>query len=926
MQAQGAEMEDGKVRTFLFTDVEGSTRLWESQPVAMRNALADHDDLVRRAVAAHRGTLVKMIGDGAHVAFEDAADAIAATVELQRGLRELAGRHGIALKVRCGLHAGTCEMRDGDFFGAAVNRAARIMGAASGGQVLLSQAVVEAAAERLPDAAAVADLGEVRLRDLARPVRVYELRHPDLDGPFPPLRSLDATPNNLPLVLTSFVGREDDVRRAREVLAGDRLVTITGTGGIGKTRLALQVAAEAIDRFGDGVWLVDLSALSDGGRIGPAIAQVLGLREEDEPVESTLSRYVADRRMLLILDNCEHLLDACARIVSSLLAGAADLRVLATSREALGVGGERVLALAPLDVSAPDGLLAQASPAASLFVDRARDKRPDFVPGSRDLRLIDDIVRQLDGIPLAIELAAARTHALTLADIAARLPDRFRLIAGGPRGSQPRQRTLEALIGWSYDLLAAEEKRAFAGLSVFAGGFDLAAAEAVCGAAGTLDLVDALVAKSLVVAYPRAGGMRYRMLDSIREFARARLAERDDADEHRDRHVLWCASLARAAYEAMRSPREAAFIERLDDEQENLRSAIARACARPSLHQAALTLTAKLWRYWHMSGRMSEGRGHVERALAVSAGAPASLPRADALYAAGALAKNQGDLVHAARRLNEACAMYEAQGAHRDAAAALGSLGNVRQDQGDCVAARRLHEQALDLFRRVGDRSAEATALLNLGSVAMDLGEWQAAQGLHEEALALARKIGVGAVECLAEANLGDLALYREDAAGARPHFERALARSREVRFRGVEATALVNLAALVDADGDPAGARAMAREGIQMLHEAGSKGPLIDALETVAELFALEGDSAMAADLLAAAIEARQALGVGMTPRGARARARTRALVGERRAARAWTLAEAVEASLDRLGDTPSPAQADTRRTNQHATSRRDA
>ena len=872
-------------QTFLFTDLEGSTRLWEIAPAAMRDALAAHDALARRLVAASGGAVVKSSGDGVHAVFADAAAALAAVLAFQRGLAALADAHALPLRARCGLHAGACEQRDGDYFGGVVNRAARIMSAGSGGQMLLSQAVVDATRGRLPPGARVVDLGLARLRDLARPERLYQLEHPDLPAVFPPLRSLDATPNNLPLQLTSFLGREDDVARIRALLADARLVTVTGPGGIGKTRLALQVAADTVDRYADGAWFVDLAPLADPDEVAATVAQVLGVREETSAaVDTALARHLAARHVLLVLDNCEHVLGACVTLAGALLAAAPGLVILATTRESLHIPGERVWPLAPLPLPAADDPAADMAPAVRLFVERARDTRPDFAPGPSDLETIAGICRRVDGIPLAIELAAARTRALTVAEIGRRLADRFALLAGGHRAALPRQRTLDALIGWSYDLLEGGERDLFVRLSVFAGGFELDAAAEVCAAAGdavaTIDVVEALVAKSLLVAYERGAAMRFRMLDTIRAFARDRLIAVDPAGALQDRHVAWCVALAQAGHDALRGAQQAEWIERLDAEADNLRTALAWATARPPLHAAALTIAAKLWRYWHLTGRMTEGRALVARALAATAHDPALPARADALYAAGALAKNQSDLMEAARHLDDAYAAFHAQGRERDAAAALGSLGNVRQDLGDLATARALHARAHELFCRVGDRAAEATALLNLGSICVDLGEWDAALQYHERSLALARELGLGTVECMGESNLGGLALDRDDAHTARRHFERALALARRIHFRVVEATALASLAAIALAGGDREAARPLARDAIAILAEAGSKATLIEALETAAELCALDGATSTAARVLAATAVGRGELALPLLPRARRTRERVQALV----------------------------------------------
>ncbi len=429
--------EQSEVRTYLFTDIEGSARMWEEDPERMRPALARHDAIARSAVEKHGGVVVKMTGDGLHAAFEDPLDALGATLELQQALADPESTAGVALNVRCGLHAGADERRDKDFYGTAVNRAARIMSAAHGGQVLLSQAVAAMIGQRLPGGVALRDLGSVRLRDLALAERVFQLVHPDLRRDFPALRSLEATPNNLPQQLTSFIGREAVLAHIKELLAQSRLLTLFGVGGIGKTRLSLQVAAEVLDNFPDGGWLVELATLRDPQLVPQAVASALGVKEAaGRPVLEALLKFLKNRHLLLILDNCEHLLQACAELARQALQAGGHSKVLASSREPLHVAGETTYQVPAL----PE------SEAASLFIDRATAAQPSFQVSSDIAPAIANVCGRLDGIPLAIELAAARVRTLPVQKIAARLDDRFRLLTRGDQTALPRQQTLRALM------------------------------------------------------------------------------------------------------------------------------------------------------------------------------------------------------------------------------------------------------------------------------------------------------------------------------------------------------------------------------------------------------------------------------------------------------------------------------------------------
>ena len=448
----------------------------------MSQALAAHDALARSAVECRHGTVVKLTGDGIHAVFDDALAALAATLDMQQALADPAATCGVSLRVRCGLHAGVVERRDNDYFGSPVNRAARIMSAAHGGQVLLSQAVVDCVREILPAAISLRDLGRVRLKDLSSPEHVYQVVHPDLRQDFPALRSLEATPNNLPQQPTRFIGRDKELEELKRLLAKTRLLTLTGSGGCGKTRLSLQGAADALERFPDGVWLVELAPLGDPGLVPQTVATVLGLKEEPgRPITRTLTEYVKDKKLLLLLDNCEHLLDATAKLADALLRQCPDVRILASSREALGIAGEQSYRVPSLSLPDPKKTQTPESiaqfEAVQLFTDRAVLARADFRITAQNAATLASVCSRLDGIPLALELAAARVRSLSLEAIDRNLNERFRLLTGGSRTALPRQQTLRSLIDWSYDLLNDPAKRLLQRLSVFAGGWRMEAAE-----------------------------------------------------------------------------------------------------------------------------------------------------------------------------------------------------------------------------------------------------------------------------------------------------------------------------------------------------------------------------------------------------------------------------------------------------------------
>ena len=555
--------------TFLFTDVEGSTGLWQLSPAPMRGAMARHDELVRTAIAGAGGTVFSTGGDSFAAAFGRADDAIAAAVAMQTALQAEDWPDGVELRVRIGVHTGEADERGGDYFGPAVNRAARVMAAAHGGQVLVTLATEEIVRDELPPGTRSRAVGEVALRGFDRSERVFQLVVDALPmRSFPPLPGAGGRPGNLPTPATSFRGREEELAHLFPVLERSRLVTLVGPGGVGKTRLAIEAAARTSERFPDGVWFCELAPVVEGGGAVHAIAFDVGapLREGTNLVEQLVAG-LRGRRALLVLDNCEHLLDDVAAIVEALVAGWSEGSMLCTSREGLGPAGEQLW---------PVGGIGEAG--AALFLDRARALVPDFAPDDAGLAAIDGICRRLDGIPLAIELAAARVRTLAPEEIGARLADRFRLLRGSARGRVERHQTLQNTVSWSYNLLNAPEQRLFERLSVFAGGFDVAAAEAVCAdeaidEADVLDLLDSLVDKSMVTSAPGGRIGRFSMLETLRQFAADLLAGRGGSDLWRDRHAGHYAAMTTSLMARCWTPEEPAVWAAFDLEWDNLRAA-----------------------------------------------------------------------------------------------------------------------------------------------------------------------------------------------------------------------------------------------------------------------------------------------------------------------------------------------------------------
>ncbi len=689
--------------TFLLTDIEGSTKLWEAGAEETAVSIARHYELLHAAVALHGGVRPVEQGEGDSVvgAFSRASDAVAAALDVQRAFTLEPWPAGGDLRVRVALHTGEIRMRDArNYFGPTIIRCARMRAIGHGGQTLLSDATRDLVVDALPEAAGLRDLGPHRLKDLGRPERIWQLVHPDLADDFPPLRSLGAMPTNLPAHVSSFVGRDAELAAVRQALRDHRLVTLTGTGGCGKTRLALHAAADELDLHPDGVWCVELGAVAHDRDISGAIAGVFGLREEfGRPVIDTLIEQLHDLDALLVVDNCEQVLDGAAQMIDSLLRACQHLRVLATSREPMGLSGEVAWRVPSLDRSA----------SVALFLDRAQQARPGYAPDAEASEAIEQIVDRLDGIPLAIELAAARVRMMHPTRIAAALDDRFRLLTGGSRTAVPRQQTLEASVAWSYDLLASGEQALARRLSVLHG-FTLDAAEAIgCEDESdrfeVLDLLTRLVDKSLVHVDLDAPDSRYEMLESVRQFLQTRLVESGDADAVRQRHFFHFLALAERLAPHLALGDGPGCLARLEAEHGNIDTALEWG-AEGAPTEEMLRFTAALTLFWELRGHLAKGGRWFERVLRDNDGTP-SVAGARALWGAAHVALYGDDFETMQLRAPQALAMAETVGDEWAAARALNSLGFATA-LFDPEAGRAQLARSIELGRRSGDDWAVA--------------------------------------------------------------------------------------------------------------------------------------------------------------------------------------------------------------------------
>ena len=798
-----AELPTGTV-TFLFTDVEGSTRLWEEHPEAMQGALGRHDEILRDSVERHDGVAVSTMGDGIAAVFASASDAVAAVVEAQRRLGAEPWDVTGPLRVRMGLHTDEGRLRaPGEYVNRPLNRCARLMALAHGGQVLVSEATAVVARGGLPPGTGLVDLGEHRLRDLSGPARVFQLVHPDLPRVFPPLRSLDALPGNLPRQISSFVGRDAECAALVDLLRDRVLVTLIGVGGVGKTRLAVQVAAEVAPGFPGGAWLCELAPVSDPDAVWDTLAVTFGVQPfPGRGVDESVLEYLGPKRIVMVLDNCEHLLDGVARVVSVVTQRCPQVVMLATSREALAVAGEQIVTVPSLDCPARNGAWEELESASAvrLFVDRAQEATRDFVLNEDSAAAVAQVCRRLDGIPLAIELAAARVRSLSPHDLVARLDQRFKLLTRGSRAALERHQTLRNTIDWSYDLLGPTERAALNRLSVFAGSYDLGAAEAVLAdsaldPADVADMLSDLADKSLVlVEQDASGGSCYRLLDTIRQYAQERLEDSGDAPAVRRRHAHHYVERAEAAGPPLRSRDQIRCAEELARDTDNFRAALDWAVETASSDHA-LRMVAALavngvsvgyaamdwaeeatripgatthhqfpavaaWAAWGATMRLDFE--HAAANVASAEAAEDALGTRDPAVCQGAatLALYQGELDLAQHHAQEWVSRARATGDPYDLANAL-TLAAAVQGSDRATGVSHL-EEAIHVARDAGIASALCYALMTLAAV-LGSEDDERVVVLLDEALDAARQAGNRQVISIGAVLLGWIAMRRAD-------------------------------------------------------------------------------------------------------------------------------------------------------------------
>ncbi|HET7338872.1 MAG TPA: BTAD domain-containing putative transcriptional regulator [Candidatus Dormibacteraeota bacterium] len=812
-EASAASLPSGMM-TFLLTDVEGSTRRWDRNPAAMQQAMEIHDAVLGRAINAHGGMQVESgrEGDSILAVFRRATDAVACGVEVQASLASQRWPEGADVHIRVAIHTGEAELRGGHYFGPTVYRCARLLATGFGDQILLTQATHDVVVDTLSGGVGLRDLGRHRLRDLERPERIFQVTGAGLRSEFPPLNSLDPRRHNLPISPTRFIGRESELAEISDRLAAHRMVTLVGPGGTGKTRLALQAAADNIDRFADGVWCVEFASVREPDLVPQTVAEALGVREEaGRPLIRTLLDRWRDRKFLLVMDNCEHLIPAIVRLADELLRSCEHIRLIATSREALRVNGEAIMRVGPL--AEHDGV--------SLFVERSAAAEVGFRMTEENAPVIAQICRRVEDIPLAIELAAGRSRMMSPAEILARLQESFSVLAGGSRSFEGRHETLSTAIDWSYWLLSDEEQRLLRSLSVFFGGFTLDAAEAVFGESErpTLELLGQLIDKSLVAAQAMPdSSTRYVLLETVREYAHHKLRENDEHADAHTRHARYFAALVDASRAGIIGPARRGWVQRLSTEIDNIRM-VFELSTLPT--REILAMAAGLGDFWEARAAYTEARAQLDAALALDL--QPSPERADALQAAGLVAWAQGDQ----------------------------------------AAATGYTTEALRLSRNFGDRKEEALCLQQLAQVATQEGDFDRARPYVMEAVEIAASGGFQQIQALCEWRLGFIALFTGDLDGAKKHYEASLAISQLIGDPEMMGNAHQMLGIVAHREGRLPEAESQLRASLDLQRTEGSLRSIANLLEALAAVAADQHNAERALCLGGAAEGLRKSIGV---------------------------------------------------------------
>ncbi len=827
----------GKV-TFLFTDIVGSTRLSQEFADKMPAALLRHHEILDNAVESNNGFVFKMVGDAYCCAFENAADAVKTSVMIQSKLASETWDK-VIIKIRIGIHSGFAEWSGKDYMGyITLARSARVMSAAYGEQIIISNDTFELSKDNISSNISFRDLGKRRLKDLIQPVRLYQIVAEGIREDFPPLKTLDARPNNLPVQLSSFIGREEEMKHIKGILKDTRLLTLTGPGGTGKTRLALQVAADIIDDYGNGVWFIELASLIEPELLPNAVMQALGIKEQPkQKAEDILADYLKDKELLILLDNCEHIIEACAMLSEKLLQNSQKLKIIATSREALRCSGEQTHRTLSLETPDPK---AKESPeqltqyeAVRLFIERALNANQNFRVNNENAPALAEICHKLDGIPLAIELAAARIKILSVEKIFQRLDDRFKLLTGGQRTALPRQQTLKALIDWSYDLLSGEEKILWNRLSVFSGGWNLEAAEEICSdeikinKEAILDLLSNLADKSIIIY--KQENQRYSMLETIKQYGHEKLAGSDEYKNIMDRFLKFYLELAEEANKELRGNETVFWMKLLNSENKNMEKGLIWSL-ESSENETGARLVVAISQYWHILGNLSEGMRWLET---VSKKQPETMNYyfCKVKYMLGKFARLNGDYDKANKFMKESLQYWREAGNNQGITETLNSLGINEYDQGRYEQAAGYYEKSLEIHRESQNKRGIAVSLNNLGNVISNMGDYSKAYKLYEESLAIRREegdvLGIG----ITLNNLGILAYEQGEYSKAYDLLNESLQIRSEIGDRNGVTISLLNLGNVAYNQGEYLKASKLYQNSLQICTEIGDRSGIADSL-----------------------------------------------------------------------------------------------
>jgi predicted ATPase/class 3 adenylate cyclase len=875
--------------TFLFTDIEGSTRLAQEHPDAMPALLARHNEIMDQAIELNNGYVFQTVGDSFATAFHSASDALNAALSAQRSLYNEAWSPA-PIKVRMGIHSGQAYLKDDKQYSGYSTLALtqRIMSAGHGGQILLSQSMFDLIKDGLPETVKLIDMGERRLKDILRHEHLYQLSVPDLPSEFAPLNTLESINHNLSAQMTSFIGRETEMAEIKQTLNAHRLVTLTGSGGAGKTRLSLQVGAECLPQFSNGVWIAELAPVTDPTLVPQTLLFIFNLHESSHrSALEVLIDHLRPKNLLLILDNCEHLIEACAQVSETLLHACPKLKILASSREALGIAGEAAYRVPSLNTPDPEHLpsLDQLEKVDSmrLFVERAVTAKPGFTLTKDNASFLAQICSRLDGIPLALELAASRVKVLNPEQIAARLDDRFRLLTGGSRTALPRQQTLRAMIDWSYSLLTEQEKTLFRRLAVFVGGWTLEAAESVCADVeqdgilphDILDLLTRLVDKSLVTTEEVMGETRYHRLETIRQYSREKFFETNEVESIRDWHLSFFVRFAEQVDENLKGRDQILWQNLMSAEQDNLRAALEWALSKKP--DSALQIAGAANLFWTAGGFSAEGFRWTQKALEqvekipVPAGITAEqrlVARARALRGLTRLYLSLGDNANAKRAAEESVALYRQSEDRRGLSFALVVLAYPLEFLGERVQAEAALQESYAIARAEGDVYVICRSLNVLARVILDLhDDLELAQGYVEESYRLAKEAGLRSQEAQSSEILGFIAKYRKDYEAARMHFQESARVYGEIGATFNVTLEKSNLAHLEREFGNYADALEYYRETIVAFRDIGQTGAVLHQLECFGFIALAQNQSERALQLFAVASALRGQSERPMTP-----------------------------------------------------------